>query len=101
MGAGVEVYEGMVVGENAKSRDELVNVCRTRQLTNFRAKNEGLQDQLEVPLKLTLEDALDYIHDDELVEITPKNVRIRKKYLTENDRRKTEREEKQKSEAGN
>ncbi|MCL4406030.1 MAG: translational GTPase TypA [Patescibacteria group bacterium] len=100
MGAGVEVYEGMVIGENAKSRDELVNVCRQRELTNFRAKNEGLQDQLEVPLKLTLEDALDYIHDDELVEITPKSVRIRKKYLTENDRRKAEREEKQKLDQG-
>jgi GTP-binding protein len=95
MGAGVEVYEGMVIGENAKSRDEFVNVCRTRQLTNFRAKNDGLQDQLEVPLKFALEDALDYIRDDELVEITPKSVRIRKKYLTDNDRRKTEREEKQ------
>ncbi|HOF50444.1 MAG TPA: translational GTPase TypA [Candidatus Colwellbacteria bacterium] len=92
MGAGVEVYEGMVVGENAKSRDELVNVCRSRELTNFRAKNDGLQDQLEVPLKLTLENALDYIHDDELVEITPKSIRIRKKHLTENDRRKAARE---------
>jgi GTP-binding protein len=94
MGAGVEVYEGMVIGENAKSRDELVNVCRQRELTNFRAKNDGLQDQLEVPLKLTLEDALDYIHDDELVEITPKSIRIRKRYLTENDRRKAARENK-------
>ncbi len=94
MGAGVEVYEGMVIGENAKSRDELVNVCRQRELTNFRAKNDGLQDQLEVPLKLTLEDALDYIHDDELVEITPKSIRIRKRYLTENDRRKAAKEKK-------
>ncbi len=92
--AGIQAYEGMVVGMNAKAGDVLVNACRTRELTNFRAKNEGLQDQLEVPLKLTLEDALNYIGDDELVEITPKNIRIRKMFLTENERRKARREEK-------
>ncbi|MCL4400213.1 translational GTPase TypA [Patescibacteria group bacterium] len=90
--AGLPAYEGMVVGMNAKSGDVLVNACRTRELTNFRAKNEGLQDQLEVPLKLTLEDALNYINDDELVEITPKNIRIRKMFLTENERKKHKRE---------
>ena len=61
---------------------------RERQLTNFRAKNEGLGAQLEVPLNLSLEDALDYIGDDELVEVTPHNIRIRKQYLTENDRKR-------------
>jgi GTP-binding protein len=86
--AGVAVYEGMVVGECAKEGDVMVHVAREKELTNFRAKNEGLADQLEVPLTLTLEDALDYISDDELVEITPQSVRIRKKYLTDNDRRK-------------
>lgn len=86
--AGVPVYEGMVVGANAKEGDVPVNVCRTKELTNFRAKNEGLQDQLEVPRKLTLEDAIDYIADDELIEITPKSVRIRKKYLTEVERKR-------------
>lgn len=90
--AGTQVYEGMVMGQNAKSGDVLVNVCRTRQLTNFRAKNAGLQDQLEVPVTLSLEDALDYIGDDELVEVTPKNVRIRKMFLSENDRKKLKRE---------
>ena len=79
----------MVVGECAKEGDViLVHVAREKELTNFRAKNEGLADQLEVPLTLTLEDALDYISDDELVEITPANIRIRKKYLNENERRK-------------
>ncbi len=91
--AGVAVYEGMVVGENAKEGDVMVHVAREKQLTNFRAKNEGLLDQLEVPITLTLEDALDYIDDEEMVEITPKNVRIRKKYLNESDRKKATRED--------
>ncbi|MDD4931654.1 MAG: translational GTPase TypA [Candidatus Colwellbacteria bacterium] len=86
--AGVPVYEGMVFGANAKEGDVYVNVCKTKQLTNFRAKNEGLQDQLEVPRKLSLEDAVDYISDDELLEVTPKSIRIRKLYLTENDRKR-------------
>jgi GTP-binding protein len=88
IGDGVMVYGGMVVGENAKEGDVLVHVAREKQLTNFRAKNEGLADQLEVPLTLSLEDALDYIDEEELVEITPQNIRIRKKYLTEADRKR-------------
>jgi len=88
LSAGVAVYEGMVVGETPREGDVLVHVAREKELTNFRAKNEGLADQLEVPLTLTLEDALDYINDEELVEITPVNVRIRKKFLNENERKK-------------
>jgi len=88
MSAGVAVYEGMVVGENAKEGDVLVHVAREKQLTNFRAKNEGLADQLEVPVIMDLEAALDYINDEELVEITPQNIRIRKKYLNENERKR-------------
>jgi GTP-binding protein len=88
LSAGVPIYGGMVVGENAKEGDIMVHVAREKQLTNFRAKNEGLADQLEVPLTLSLEDALDYIDDDELVEITPQSIRIRKKYLNENERKK-------------
>jgi GTP-binding protein len=91
LSAGVAVYEGMVVGENAKEGDVLVHVAREKQLTNFRAKNEGLADQLEVPVTLSLEDCLDYISDDELVEITPQSTRIRKKYLNESDRKKATR----------
>ena len=86
--AGVPVYEGMVVGEAAKEGDVMVHVAREKQLTNFRAKNEGLANQLEVPLTLSLEDALDYIGDDELLEVTPQSIRIRKKYLNENERKK-------------
>jgi len=91
LSAGVPVYEGMVVGQNAKSGDVPVNVCKTKELTNFRSKNEGLQEQLEVPLTLTLEDALSYIGDDEMVEITPKSVRIRKILLTDIERKKARR----------
>jgi GTP-binding protein len=91
IGPGIAVYEGMVVGENAKDGDVMVHVAREKQLTNFRAKNEGLADQLETPLTLSLEDSLDYIGDDELVEVTPQNVRIRKKYLTDNDRKRANR----------
>ena len=88
IGPGVDVYEGMVVGENAKEGDVMVHVAREKHLTNFRAKNEGLADQLETPLNLSLEDALDYIADDEFVEVTPANIRIRKQYLTEIDRKR-------------
>jgi len=88
LSAGVPVYEGMVVGQNSKSGDVPVNVCKAKELSNFRAKNDGLQDQLEVPLTLTLEDSLSYIGDDEMVEITPKSIRIRKTLLTENERKR-------------
>jgi GTP-binding protein len=90
IGPGVEVYEGMVVGENAKAGDILVNICKAKELTNFRTKNFGVQEGLEVPHEMGLEDALDYIAEDELVEATPKSVRIRKALLKESDRRRVE-----------
>ena len=85
---GVNVYEGMVVGQNAKADDILVNICKTKELTNFRTKNFGVQEQLEAPRQMTLEEALDYIGDDELVEATTKNIRLRKAILAENERKK-------------
>ena len=88
IGPATEVYEGMVVGENAKAEDVLVNICKTKELTNFRTKNFGIQEQLSPPRLMSLEDALDYIGEDELVEATPKNIRIRKAMLSENERRK-------------
>ncbi len=91
IGAAVPVYEGMVVGQNAKSGDIPVNVCKTKELSNMRSKNQGIQETLDVPRTLSLEDALDYIGDDELVEITPLNIRIRKMYLTELDRKRSQR----------
>ncbi len=89
---GVDVYEGMVIGQNAKSEDILVNICKSKELTNFRTKNFGVQEGLAVPRVMGLEDALDYIGDEELVEVTPKNVRIRKLYLSDNDRKRVKRE---------
>ncbi len=92
IGPGVPVYEGMVVGQNAKSEDILVNIVKAKELTNFRSKNMGIQETLDVPRAMGLEDALEYIGDDELVEVTPKSVRIRKAVLTEIDRRRARRE---------
>lgn len=89
IGPGAAVYEGMIVGQNAKPQDIGVNICKTKELTNFRTKNFGAQERLEVPREMTLEDALDYIGDGELVETTPKNIRIRKALLTENERRRS------------
>lgn len=91
IGAGVAVYEGMVVGQNAKAEDILMNVCKEKELSNMRSKGTGTHEAMDVPRTMTLEDALDYIGDDELVEVTPKNVRIRKMLLTDNDRKRAQR----------
>jgi len=92
---GDKVYEGMIVGENARENDLPVNVTKAKQLTNVRAagKDEGII--LTPPKVFTLEDAINYIEDDELVEITPKNIRLRKKYLSEVDRKRFSRSSKQ------
>ncbi|MBI3685155.1 translational GTPase TypA [Candidatus Azambacteria bacterium] len=92
IGAAVPIYEGMVVGQNAKAEDILVNVCKTKELSNMRSKGTGTHEALDVPRAMTLEDSLDYIGDDELVEVTPKNIRIRKIFLTDNDRKRAKRE---------
>ncbi|OGZ66804.1 MAG: GTP-binding protein TypA [Candidatus Staskawiczbacteria bacterium RIFCSPHIGHO2_02_FULL_34_10] len=80
---GVQIYEGQVVGQNSRSEDMRVNVCKTKQLSNMRSKGEGSDEHFNTPKNMGLEDALEYIGDDELVEVTPKNIRIRKLYLTE------------------
>ena len=85
VGPGVEVYEGQIVGQNAKAQDLRVNVCREKQLSNMRAKSDGGMEFLKVPRAMTLEDAIEYVGDDELVEITPKSVRMRKVWLKESD----------------
>ena len=82
---GVEVYEGMIVGQNAKATDLRVNACKEKQLSNMRAKSDGGMEFLKVPRTLTLEEAIEYIGDDELVEITPKSIRMRKFWLKEGD----------------
>jgi GTP-binding protein len=83
IGPGVQVYEGMIVGQNAKENDLRVNVCREKKLSNMRAKSDGGMEFLKVPRKMDLEEAIEYIGPDELVEVTPESIRIRKRYLTE------------------
>ncbi len=92
-GPGVNVYEGMVVGLASQERDIEVNVCKAKQLTNNRSSGEGVKVILEPPTTLSLEQYLDIIGDDELLEVTPKNLRLRKKYLTIADRRVAKRNE--------
>jgi GTP-binding protein len=88
IGPGVEVYGGMVVGQNAKPEDIEVNVCKEKRLSNMRSKGDGGQDKLDTPRLMELEDALEYIGDDELVEATPKSVRIRKAILDHLERKR-------------
>lgn len=83
-----DVYEGMIVGENSRDNDLDINVTRAKQLTNVRASGTDEATVLVTPRKLTLEDMMSYINEDELVEITPKTVRLRKRYLTPNEREK-------------
>ena len=81
IGAGVEVYEGMVVGENARGEDIVVNVCKRKQVTNMRAAGSDEALRLTSPKIMSLEECLEFIADDELVEVTPNHLRIRKKIL--------------------
>jgi GTP-binding protein len=87
---GVEVYEGMIVGQHAKENDLVVNVGKGKKLTNVRASGSDDAVRLTPPRLLTLEQALEFIDDDELVEVTPKNIRLRKRYLDENERKRME-----------
>jgi len=91
VGPGAEVYEGMIVGENARDNDMTVNPCREKKLTNMRASGTDGITILKPPRLITLETALEYIEDDELVEVTPDAVRLRKMLLTENDRKRADR----------
>ncbi len=91
VGPGEEIYEGMIVGENARDADMVVNPCREKKLTNVRAAGSDENIILKPPRALFLEAALEYIEDDELVEITPKSIRIRKMKLRESERRRPSR----------
>ena len=90
---GVEVYEGMIVGENSRGQDMAVNPCKEKKLTNIRASGTDEAIRLTPPIKLTLEQALEFISDDELVEITPHSIRLRKKFLTENERSRNKKQQ--------
>jgi GTP-binding protein len=78
---GTRVYKGMIVGENAKQEDILVNVCKKKHVTNIRAAGSDEALRLTTPIILSLEQALEFIAEDELVEVTPENIRLRKKAL--------------------
>ncbi|HJB47991.1 MAG TPA: translational GTPase TypA [Candidatus Olsenella excrementigallinarum] len=88
VGPGDECYEGMLVGERSKPGDMVVNIARTKSLGNQRSSTADIAVQLTPPRTFTLEEALEYIMDDELVEVTPKSVRMRKRLLSETERRK-------------
>jgi GTP-binding protein len=85
---GDAIYKGMIVGENARENDIPVNPCKAKKLNNMRSTGDGKGIQLSPPMKLSLERALEYIGADEYVEATPKNLRLRKKILDENQRKR-------------
>ena len=91
IGHGVEVYEGMVIGIHSRDNDLTVNALKGKQLTNVRAAGTDDAQVLTPPIQMTLEQALEFIDDDELVEVTPENIRIRKKWLKESDRKRESR----------
>jgi len=88
LGHGAEVYEGQIIGIHSRSNDLTVNCLTGKKLTNVRASGTDEATTLSPPIKKTLEQALEFIDDDELVEVTPQSIRLRKRYLTENDRRR-------------
>ena len=88
IGHGTEVYEGMIVGIHSRDNDLTVNVLKGKQLTNVRASGTDDAQVLTPPVVMTLEQALEFINDDELVEVTPLNIRLRKRHLTENERKR-------------
>ena len=92
VGPGVLVYEGMVIGVSSREQDIEVNVCKAKQLTNNRSAGEGVNVQLTPPTILSLEQSLDFINDDEVLEVTPQNIRIRKRILSTTKRRVFERQ---------
>jgi GTP-binding protein len=85
---GVDIYEGQVVGEHTRERDLTINICKTKKLTNMRASGSDDKVMLPPPIVFSLEEALEYIQEDELVEVTPKSMRLRKILLSELDRKR-------------
>ncbi|HEU0000838.1 MAG TPA: translational GTPase TypA [Ktedonobacteraceae bacterium] len=83
---GTPVYEGMIVGLNVRPMDMVVNVCKEKQKTNIRSSTSDIMVRLTPPIIMSLEQSLDFINNDELVEVTPQNIRLRKRYLTQNER---------------
>jgi GTP-binding protein len=88
---GWKVYQGMIIGEHTRDNDLEVNVLKGKKLTNIRAAGKDEAVRLTPPIRMTLEKALAYIEDDELVEVTPKSIRLRKTRLNPNERKRAER----------
>ena len=88
---GAEIFEGMIVGIHSRDNDLVVNPIKGKQLTNIRAASSDENIVLTPPIEFTLEQALEFIEDDELVDVTPKAIRLRKKILRESDRKRLER----------
>jgi GTP-binding protein len=88
---GEDMYEGMIIGIHTRDNDLVVNALKGKQLTNMRASGTDEAQVLTPPTRHTLEQALEFIDDDELVEVTPNHIRLRKKQLNENDRKRTSR----------
>lgn len=99
-GPGVEVYEGMVVGETLRSSDLVVNVCKKKHLTNMRSSNKDIEVRLTTPRTMSLDEAIEYLAEDELLEVTPKSFRIRKKILDTEERGKQTKRAKELYEVG-
>ncbi|ACS87711.1 ribosome-dependent GTPase TypA [Musicola paradisiaca] len=95
LGHGAEVYEGQIIGIHTRSNDLTVNCLTGKKLTNMRASGTDEATVLVPPVKMSLEQALEFIDDDELVEVTPQSIRLRKRHLTENDRRRANRSSKE------
>jgi GTP-binding protein len=96
IGPGVGVYEGMVVGEQTRPGDIVVNVCKKRHVTNVRSSNKEIDERLTPPREMSLDQCIEYLRDDELLEVTPESLRLRKRIL---DSRTRGREEKRAKEA--
>ena len=88
VGAGEELYTGMIVGTNKKDNDLVVNLCKEKKLSNMRASGSDVNIILTPPVIMSLEQILGFLNEDELAEITPKSIRLRKKILNENDRKR-------------
>jgi GTP-binding protein len=95
LGAGIEVYEGMVVGETQRPSDVVVNVCKKKHLTNMRSSNKDIEVRLVTPRNMSLDEAIEYLSEDELLEVTPIAYRIRKRILDTEERGKQQKKAKE------
>jgi GTP-binding protein len=92
--AGVDVYEGMIVGEHTRENDLVVNICKMKQQTNIRSANKDQTNTMKKPRIMSLEEALEYLNEDEYCELTPESIRLRKKILDKNEREKSAKKKK-------